>query len=195
MSHRYGHVDNFGDGTLSMNRRKYISTLAAGATFGAVAAGLAACGSPSSSGNVQESESETKAMAPAASGCVTLKQWGHLSIFPPGILTLEEAKASMPTTGSRMIKVPFFNSNGIALSEGMVVGFHLVRIGCPTTLFVVAFNLADHDHHNIPEDEREWYIRRNNNMDTLLRSIGYEESDWVKEDPNPCDKPADDWSK
>jgi hypothetical protein len=193
MTHRPGHISIAGDGTMSMDRRKYLSTLAAGAAFGTVAAGLAACGSKSSSDDAQESDSAVKALTPAE-GCVTFGRWGTLSIFPPGILTLEEARANMPAPGSKMITVPFFNSNGIDIKEGMVVGFHLVRIGCPTQ-FVVAFNLEDHDHP-IPDSEREWYIGRNNNMDNLLKSIGYSESEWVEPSPKPCEPPlADDWSK
>jgi hypothetical protein len=194
MSHRPGHLDSTGDGTESMDRRKYLSTLAAGAAFGGVAAGLAACSNPTRTETNESADSVGKSlMAPAE--CTTLRKWGYLSIFPPGILTIAEARANMPTPGARMIRVPFFNSNGIELSEGMVVGFHLVRIGCPS-LFAVAFNLyVDQNEHPIQDSEREWYVRRNTNMDNILRKMGYVESEWMAPDGKPCVDPPADWSE
>jgi hypothetical protein len=200
MTHRPGHIESAGDGTASMDRRKYLSTLAAGAAFGTVAAGLAACNTSPREQAKQPSTDSTSRSLIATPQCTTLRRWGYLSIFPPAILTLAEARANMPAAGAKMIRVPFFNSNGIELTEKMVVGFHLVRIGCPS-IFAVAFNLyvedpdADHDHDPIDDSEREALIRRNTNMDKVLRTMGYVESEWKEPDGKQCDDPPADWSQ
>ena len=187
MTHRLGHIDGSEDGPSSMNRRKYLGALAAGAAFGAVAA----CGGGSSSSESDHTDSTAHLQSQAR--CITLKQWGYLSIFPPGILTVAEAQANMPVPGARMIRLPFFNSNGIEIREGMVVGFHVVRIGCPS-IFAVAYNLVAQDPHPLEESERETLVRRNTNMDNILRGMGYTEVDWVAPDMEPCPKQSEDWS-
>src|SRR5262245_24914306 len=114
--HRPGHIDGSGDGNQSMDRRKYLNTLAAGAAFGTIAVGLAACGG--GSGSTQESltapadTTHTDDHGPTGNCAVTKQQFGYLSIFPEHITTIEMAQRqeNMPKTTDSLIRVPYFNS-------------------------------------------------------------------------------------
>jgi len=187
MSHRFGHVDGSGDGNQSMDRRKYLGMLAAGAAFGTVAAGMAACGGSSTTEKDTTTTDPTHEHqgATAATGtCDIVKQWGTLSLYPPNITTMAAAQSFDLATLPGTIKVPFFNSNGISLQEGMQVGFSLIRIGCPVK-FVIAANLIIDEtaHQDIPGLD---IVQRNRKMDEWLTNNGYPETAWSKPDGKPC---------
>lgn len=182
MSHRLGHIDGT-NSYASMDRRKYLGAMAAGAAFGAVAA----CGGGTSTNGDHDEHGHDL----TESGRTLMKQFGYLSIFPPAILTFEEARKNMPVAGSKMIRLPFFNESNIELKEKMVVGFHVVRIGCPS-IFAVAFNLITKGDEP-EESEREGLIKRNTRMDEILRGMGYTEVEWAERDLN-CPDPEP-WAK
>lgn len=162
--HRPGHVDDTGSGTQSMDRRKYLKALTISAVGTATAAAiLQSCNT-----------SEKSSSAPL---------WGYLSIYEPEVVNIAEAKKQPLTEGQSVYRIPFFNNNGIRLSQGAVIGFQLLKIGCPT-LFVIATNLVDHDH---PEPQtREWLIQRNKDIDGIIGKTGIQKIPWSLPTLQPC---------
>jgi hypothetical protein len=186
MGHRPGHIDFGGDGTQSIDRRKYLGMLAAGAAFGTVAAGLAACGGSST----EQKESVTQDTTDhdhdqlVSGACNTERTFGILSLYPPKFTTIASTNGFDLSTLSGTIKVPFFNSSGIPIKEGQTVGFTLVRIGCPVK-FVIATNFIAEDGHHTELPGLD-LAQRNKNMDIWLMNNGYPETAWEKPDEQDC---------
>jgi hypothetical protein len=193
MSHRWGHIDEIADAGASMDRRKYLSTLAAGAAFATVAAGVAACSGPSSQETKQSTDSADQATLGLAQVTEPQVQWGYLSILPKEVIRITDPELVKPRAGQKYIKVPFVNINGNELTEGKLVAFQLLRIGCPKTLFVIAYNIMDHQHDETGIDDK-WLLDRNDRMDGILASLGYAPSDWVEHNNVSCPKPPKDWT-
>jgi hypothetical protein len=194
MSHRWGHVDEISDAGASMDRRKYLSTLAAGAAFATVAAaGVAACSGPSSQETKQSADSAGQTSPGLAQVTEPQVQWGYLSILPKEVIRITDPELVKPSVGNQYIKVPFVNINGIELTEGKLVAFQLLRIGCPKTLFVVAYNIMDHQHDEAGIDDK-WLLDRNERMDAILDDLGYKPTDWVEYNNVSCPKPPKDWT-
>ena len=147
MSHRPGHIDDTNLGGQSMDRRKYLKALAVG-TVGAGALLESAC-------------TTLNVNAGSQTGVIS---WGYLSLYDPAIISIEDAKTK-PLKESRF-RIPFFNSNGISIAAGDVIGFQLIKIGSPP-IFALAINLA--------EEHGDSSIERNEDMNKFLRSIGYKE--------------------
>ena len=195
MTHRLGHVEETGEDCCSMDRRKYLSTLAAGATFGAVAIGVAACG-----GGGSESKATDTTTTPADTSTDAIqrlrlagdepievtgkKLWGYLRVFPSNITRVADARKEQIET-IETIRIPYFNNTGLDLAANPIFGFNLLRIGCPAK-FAIAINLTvndDHTHHPTnPQDT----IDRNNQMDKDLVGMGFKVYPWTGVDAEPC---------
>ena len=154
MSHRAGHVDNSTGPGASMDRRKYLATLA----VGAVAAGalLESCCTPKKK---------------------NVSMWGTLSLYDPAITSISEAAGKALPPADKRLTIPFFNSNEIEITPSQIVGFHLLKIGNPTQ-FVMAVNLVakdedDHGDHLNNENEKRELVKRNMEMDIELRELCY----------------------
>ena len=171
--HRPGHIDNTGSGTNSMDRRKYLKALAIGATGAALL--LDSCTPKSDKDNEHEDNHEEES-APAGKKTATVS-WGYISLYhQEEAITIEDAKKfGPPQKEEPRIKIPFFNSNEIKLNQGDVVGFHLMKIGCPAR-FIIAVNLIDKDHD--PTDDRAAMKKRNAEMDVELDKMGYKKEPW-----------------
>jgi len=163
MSHRPGHIDNGNSPYYSMDRRKYLKTLA----IGSVGAGLflEACNSE----NKEQQDDHDTEKKPS------VMMWGVMSLYAPDVVSIKAARdAKLPET-AELIKVPFYNTNQIDIKEGEVVGFHLMQIGDPV-ISVIAVNLVKEDedpHHavdtptsSLPPEER------NRKMDACLTELG-----------------------
>jgi hypothetical protein len=175
-----------------MTHRKYLGTLAAGAAFGTVAVGLAACGGSTTQNDKQATDSARQPVD-ALVQTEPRVQWGYLSILPRDVIKLEQTENARPKLGQQYIKVPFVNINGIELTEGKIVGFQLIRIGCPS-IFVIAHNIIDH-HHQEDGISDQWLLDRNKKMDELLDAMGYKPTDWIEHNNKPCPIPPNDWSE
>jgi hypothetical protein len=189
MSHRPAHYEDSGEECCSMDRRKYLSTLAAGAAFGAVAVGAAACGSGGGESTRDNGTTTLRAdslnavQQPFTEAAPLIVQkrnlWGYLRVFPAHVTSVGKAtEADLRGDGIETFRIPFFNNTGIDISaSNPIVGFTLLKIGCPAE-FVIAINLTrndDPDHH--PSDTES--EAKNNEMDGVLTRIGIKKYPWT----------------
>jgi hypothetical protein len=199
MTHRAGHVEDSGEDVYSMDRRKYLSTLAAGAAFGTVAVGLAACGGSggggesASTGDTASTGSEPAAdsasanrleMAVAGTEITGKNLWGYLRVFPPEVTTVRDAKPEL-LANVKTIRIPYYNNTELDMSNGPVVGFHLLTIGCPAK-FALAINLTRDDHHPGDMPPTSVIVQRHKDMDAALLLMGYKAEDWKGMDTAAC---------
>lgn len=186
--HRPGHYEDAGEAAYSMDRRKYLTTLAAGAALGTVAVGLAACGGGSGGSEDKRSTADTASAEAhthaAPSQDVTGKNlWGYLRVFPPEVTKIADANSAMLSTQDS-IRIPFYNNTGIDLSAGEIFGFTLLRIGCPAQ-FALAINLTRDDIHQT-EPPVDVLVTRNKQMDSDLLAMGYRKLPWRGVDQTDC---------
>jgi len=199
MPHRPGHFEDSGEGIYSMDRRKYLSTLAAGAAFGTVAVGLAACSpgggdkstiaetAPDSAAIDSLSGDHHDIMGLSLPGITGQNLWGYLRVFPPEITRVMDAKTDQ-LVGVKTIRIPFLNNTGLDLSISPIIGFTLLTIGCPAK-FVLAINLTRDDHPPIEQPPLAQIIQRHKDMDAALVKMGYVAEDWNGIETTPCPPP------
>jgi len=206
MPHRPGHWEDSGEECCSMDRRKYLSTLAAGAAFGAVAVGVAACGGGGSesattqdtAGTAAADTSKSRLQRFSPGGADTEVQgknlWGYLRVFPARVTNVAKATEA-DLVGVETFRIPFFNNTGLDLSAANpIVGFTLLKIGCPAK-FAIAINLTredDPDHHGTPTEIQD----QNDVMDGVLTRIGVQKYPWTGMDTEvSCDPPKEEVKK
>jgi len=180
MSHRPGHIDNPGGSTLSMDRRKYLKALAVG-TVAAGALLVESCDPKKKQDEEKKEDDHPHEPSPENNNKGGVS-WGYLSLYKTNVTTIQAAIAlGPPTEEEDRIIIPFFNSNGIDLTRGQVVGFHLMKIGCPP-MFAIAVNLVKEDHEPDPDAET-----RNETMDKfLMEELKIEKKRWSPAATKPC---------
>jgi hypothetical protein len=169
-----------------MNRRKYLSTLAAGAALGTMAAGIAACGGGSSTQTESQAPADAAPQGAAALQTPEHLNWGVLTLYPSSITSIEAAKRHQFSTDDMVLKIPFYNNTGITINENDVIGFTLKKIGCPPVA-VIAYNLITADDHQDNAAEQQEHADRNAQMDIDLETIyGNKRVKWSSPDGAPC---------